>query len=110
MITNIEGRDTDILITPKGKYVTFYFFAGYFEFLNYIDLFQLIQTELNRFHLKLVVNKHFKQDYLKILKKDILEVLGNDVKLEFEIVEDIPLTSSGKRRFFIRDKRIPLTL
>ena len=107
-IDKIEGRDTDILITPSGKYITFYFFAGYFEFQDYIDMFQVTQTELDEFTLKIVPNENFNTELLEKTRKDIIKILGEDVKLNIESVNYIPLTSSGKRRFFIRDKKVPL--
>lgn len=110
VIERIEGRDTDILITPGGKFITFYFFAGYFEHLDSVDMFQLEQNELNDFTLKIVVNKNFHSELIKKMNIDILEVLGNDVNLKIEIVDEIPLTKSGKRRFFIRNQNIPLGL
>lgn len=109
-ITSIEGRDTDILITPSGKFITFYFLAGYFEHQNYIDYFQMVQETNDQFHLYIVPNCNYNSTMLQKIKKDILEVMGSDVNLEVEPVTDIPLTSSGKRRFFIRNPQIKIEL
>jgi phenylacetate-CoA ligase len=109
-VSMIEGRDTDILITPSGRFLTFYYFAGYFEFKDYVDLFQLEQTDSSHFVLHLVTNSNFKQEHLDEVRKDLLVVMGNDVFLEIRLVEDIPLTSSGKRRFLVRNKDIKIDI
>lgn len=107
-IKALYGRDTDVLVTPSGKYITFYFFAGYFEHKKYLDFFQLKQVSSCDFVLYIVPNQYFNEKELPQIKQDLLEVLGDDVVLTIELVEDIPLTSSGKRRFFIRDSGIDI--
>lgn len=110
ILKKIEGRDSDILITPSGRYITFYFFIGYFEHKNYLDLFQMQQNSLTEFTLKIVVNKNFSPRIKETIYKDFIEVLGKDVNLSIEITQDIPLAPSGKRRFFIRNPEIRLDL
>jgi phenylacetate-CoA ligase len=102
-IKALYGRDTDVLVTPSGKYITFYFFAGYFEHKKYLDFFQMRQVSSSEFILYIVPNQFFLEKELSVIKQDLLEVIGDDVNLTIEVVDDIPLTSSGKRRFFIRD-------
>lgn len=106
-IKALYGRETDVLITPSGRFITFYFFAGYFEHKKYLDFFQLKQTSKVDFELFIVPNQFFSNSELPIIKRDMLDVLGDDVNLRIELVNDIPLTSSGKRRFFVREKGIP---
>ena len=105
-IKALYGRDTDVLVTPSGKYITFYFFAGYFEHKKYLDFFQMRQVSSSEFILYIVPNQFFLEKELSVIKQDLLEVIGDDVNLTIEVVDDIPLTSSGKRRFFIRDAGI----
>lgn len=109
-ISSIEGRDTDILITTSGRYITFYYFAGYFEHKPYVDLFQLVQNDASHFTLYLVPNKNFHTSYVAEIKSDIITVLGVGNELAIEIVSDIPLTASGKRRFLVRDNSVPIGL
>ncbi len=110
VIESIGGRETDILITPSGKYITFYFFAGYFEHLDFIDLFQFVQDKSDEFILKIVPNENFNEKNQLKIEKDILDVLGPEVKLSIEVLKDIPLTNSGKRRFFIRNPQIKINI
>jgi len=107
-IKALYGRETDVLITPSGKYITFYFFAGYFEHKKYLDFFQLKQVSSSDFVLYIVPNQFFNEKELPVIKHDLLEVIGDDVALTIEVVEDIPLTTSGKRRFFIRDAGVEI--
>ena len=106
----IEGRDTDILVTPGGKHITFYFFAVYFMWNEAVEMFQLHQTEQDRMTLKIVPTALFKSGMAKRIHDDIQRHMGEDVQLEVKLVESIPLTAAGKRRFFLRDPHISMTL
>ncbi len=109
-LSKIEGRDTDILVTPSGKQLTFYFFAGYFEWVKSVDMFQFAQNGINEIRLKLVPNERFNDKERAKIEKDMSDHIGNEMKLFIQIVDKIPLTSSGKRRFFIRNKKIKLDI
>ncbi len=110
LFERIEGRDTDILVTPSGKHITFYFFAVYFMWNEGVEMFQLRQHQPDQMTLKLVPTALFKKQMKDRIHDDIIRHIGEDVHLDVEVVDDIPLTSSGKRRFFVRDPNISMTL
>jgi phenylacetate-coenzyme A ligase PaaK-like adenylate-forming protein len=107
-IAKIEGRDTDILISPSGKHITFHYFVAYFEYKDYIDMFQIHQKTPTNFTLKMIVNNNYNAEIEKTIQQDIGKMLGDDVILRIELTKDIPLAPSGKRRFFVREPNIPL--
>ena len=100
-IDSIDGRNVDILMTPSGKILIVHFFTGYFEWVDTVDQFQVIQTQLNSITLLLVINSKFSEDDRQIIYADIEQYVGLDVNLKIEIVKNIPLAKSGKRRFVI---------
>lgn len=110
LFERIEGRDTDILVTPGGKHITFYFFAVYFMWNEAVEMFQLHQLERDRMTLKIVPTALFKAHMKDRIKDDIQRHIGEDVDLRVELVEDIPLTAAGKRRFFLREPHISMIL
>jgi phenylacetate-CoA ligase len=107
-IDKIDGRDSDILQTPKGKYLILHNFTGYFEWINSVIQFQVRQDKIDNFLFLLKVNEKYSQDTEKEILKYWTEYINEDVKIIINIVNDIPLTKSGKRRFLIRSKEIIL--
>jgi phenylacetate-CoA ligase len=107
-ISKIKGRDSDILITPSGKYLIVENFVAYFEWVPSVEQFQVYQEKINLIYIRLVVNKLFNEkvhqelfDYWKIY-------IGSDVEIKFEIVDEIKLTPTGKRRNVIRNNDIKI--
>lgn len=109
-IEKIDGRDSDILITPKGKYLIDHNFSVYLKNTNLIEQFQVRQNKIDEFNILLKVNDNFtKEEEVKIYNY-WQKYINEDVKINIKIVNDIPLTKSGKRRFLIRNKDIKLKI
>lgn len=107
-IKKIKGRDSDILITPSKKYLIVENFVAYFEWIIEVDQIQVVQNEIDEIVFNLVVNESFNNDVLTKLKNYWQDYIGTDVKLVFKIVDEIQLTSVGKRRTVIRNPNIKL--
>jgi phenylacetate-CoA ligase len=105
VLQRIEGRDSDILVTPSGKHLIVHFFTGYFEWVDTIKQFQVVQGAIDRIVLKLIPSDKFNEEARGRIEKDVSEYIGSDVELKIEIVDDIPLARSGKRRFVISEVR-----
>jgi phenylacetate-CoA ligase len=109
-IDNINGRDSDILVTPSGKYLIVHNFTGYFEWIDSIDQFQIRQDKIDEIEILLKVNQKYNSTEEKKIYKYWRDYIGNDVKIEIMVVDDIPLTRSGKRRFLLRNQKIKLEI
>lgn len=109
-IDRIEGRDNDILITPSGKYLIVHNFTGFFQQneINCVQQFQVIQNEADHITFKLVVSPNFTINDEKKILQYWSDYIGNDVAIDLDCVAEIPLTTSGKRRFIIRNPKILL--
>ena len=108
-ITKIEGRNNDILITEDGNMIIAQTFTNYFKKIAAIDQFQVKQDTINDIKFLFGVNKLYNNK----LEMDILSYWSKrikNVKFEIEVVKDIPLLPSGKRRFLVRNPEIPLDL
>jgi phenylacetate-CoA ligase len=106
----ITGRNSDILVTPSGKYLIVHTFTIFFEYFGEIRKFQVIQESADRMIVRLVVNDRFTAATGKKIQDGLAGLIGSDVSTRLEIVEDIPPLPSGKRRFLIRDESVRLTL
>lgn len=111
-INQIQGRDSDILITPSKKYLIVHNFTGFFQQKENlcVDHFQVIQNQIDLITIKLTVNDSFLNSDQQRILKYWSDYIGKDVKVNIEIVQEIALTRSGKRRFIIRNNNIPFNL
>jgi phenylacetate-CoA ligase len=107
-VDQIKGRDSDILITPSGKYLVANNFVAYFEKIPSIEHFQIYQEKLDIIYFRFVVNKLYNKKVEKELSEYWQNYIGNDVKIIFSIVNEIKLTSFGKRRIVIRNSELLL--
>ncbi len=104
LLQNIDGRDTDIIRTPSGQVLIVHFFTGLFEHYDFVESFQVRQTKLDCIQLLLVLKDEKKPANQKHRILTDLRSLGLiDIDIEIEVVDQIPLTQSGKRRFVISD-------
>lgn len=109
-IDKIEGRDSDILITPSGKFLITVQFDGYFEHVESVKQFQIIQDKVDHVIIRLVVNESFNSKEKDKIYNYWKAYIGEDVTVEIHIVNEIPLTKSGKRRYLIRNKDIKIEM
>ncbi|OQY04239.1 MAG: hypothetical protein B6I25_07225 [Planctomycetales bacterium 4572_13] len=100
-----KGRDTDIIYLSNGNYLIVHFFTALFEFYSEVKQFQVIETDFDKLQLNLVVTEDFNCQLLKEIKFKITESAGMHIDIWENIVDEIPATSSGKRRFVIAKKR-----
>jgi phenylacetate-CoA ligase len=107
-IKQIKGRDSDILITPSGKYLIVENFVAYFEWVPSVEQLQVYQEKLNLIYIRLVVNKLFNDKIKKEVTDYWQNYIGHDVELKIEIVDEIKLTPTGKRRTVVRNAEINL--
>lgn len=101
LLERVEGRDTDVVITPNGKKLIVHFFTGIIEYYTSIETFKVVQNEIERIELSIVVNERFRDEDLSMLLKEISQKGDPRLIVETKIVEDIPLEKSNKRRFII---------
>lgn len=102
IMESVEGRDTDVVLTPSGNRLIVHFFTGILEFFPAIDAFQVIQHEADSMTIRIVPRTPIDH----VLRQTIISVLKDwgaaDMAIEIELVEAIPTPPSGKRRFVIR--------
>ncbi|WP_053990116.1 phenylacetate--CoA ligase family protein [Mangrovimonas sp. TPBH4] len=98
VLMNIEGRKMDMIFDSKGNFISSY---AVYNILKYphIKQYQFIQESDKRYLFKLNVDKSFNSE--GEIRKEFINLLGVDAEIEFEYVNEIPLLSSGKRKFVV---------
>jgi phenylacetate-CoA ligase len=107
-VSKIDGRDNDILKTPKGTFLIAQNFTTYFKYFSGIEQFQVVQEKEDELIFKFVINDRFTQDDADKIVKDWTEKLENTMTIKYEKVSKIPVRFSGKRQFLVRDSKIKL--
>lgn len=108
LLKKVEGRILDTIQTPDGKLIPGEFFPHLMKEFEEIDKFQVIQVDKNKLLIKMVKRKEFSKDNLGLMKKEIFKVMGEKVSVDFQFVDKIPLTATGKFRVVI--STIPVIL
>ncbi len=104
----IKGRNSDILVTPSGKYLIVHTFTIFFEYFTEIVQFQVVQTKTDQVEILLVVNNKYDNKTEKAIAAGLEDLIGKDVEIIIKTVSNIPLLPSGKRKFIIRDESVRL--
>lgn len=103
---SIQGRDTDHILTPGGNRLIVHFFTGILEHFEGIESFQATQDCLEEMHLRIVPKGPFGDADLAQVREALRE-RGADLIIHIELVKEIPLPPSGKRRFVTSHLRRP---
>lgn len=101
LMDSIQGRDTDVIITPSGNRLIVHFFTGILEYFSEIDSFQVIQEYPSEIVLRLIPTSSYTTEIGEKIITALKEKGAEDMKIYIELVDKIPLLSTGKRCFVI---------
>lgn len=105
LLARVTGRATDVFRTADGRVIPAEFFIhmlGVVMNRGTIEKFQAIQKSLTHIQLKIVSPAIGAAD-IAAIEKNLGAALGDDVRIETILVDDIPLTPSGKFRYTINE-------
>lgn len=109
-IKKIFGRSSDILVTPNKQFLFANNFTGHFQDISGVDQYQIHQKSLNQIAVYVKTNNKYDSSTSKMIMDLMRGIIGDSVNISIEVVDDIPVSKSGKRRFLIRDEGVPLVL
>lgn len=109
-LQTVQGRLVDQFVTRDGR-ASWAGFAGdgYSSLLAqpYIKQFQIIQESLDQITVRLVKDGEIPISLLARLEKTLKTAFGEDVDIEFEFPEEIPVLPSGKHQYAITRVKQP---
>ncbi len=100
VLTRVEGRKLDMVSNTEGKIMSPYVVYHILKY-PHIKQYQFIQECEKKYLIKLNVSSEF--DSEEAIKMEFKMHLGPDAEIAIEFVDDIPLLSSGKRKFVINN-------
>jgi len=96
LIKSIEGRSDDFLTLPTGKLISPVPLRVKLEEINGIDQYKLIQENISIFNVQIIKGRDFKQATIEEFENVLREILGKDIEININIVDEIPREKSGK--------------
>ena len=101
LVEQLEGRSQECVRTPTGKMINPVSLGQYlFVSHRYVDVirhYQLIVESSDQMRLLVVPANGFDDGQCERLREDMARLLGKDIALTVQKVEEIPLEKSGKR-------------
>ena len=108
VLSKVEGRATDYVLTAKGEKVSQYLFYYAIKELNDIGLsdcvkkYKVTQKGLI-ITFCIIKGRHYSEEATKYLKERVRKALGEEINIEFQFVNEIPREKGGKLRFFVQE-------
>jgi phenylacetate-CoA ligase len=101
VMESIQGRAADIITTPSGNRLIVHFFTGILEHFPEVDTFQVVQSTPSEIELRIVPRVGFSSATAERIRDAIEQRGASDLNVDVSLVETIPLTAGGKRRFVL---------
>jgi phenylacetate-CoA ligase len=111
LIKSIQGRINDYLVLPSGRKISWLYLLRvilydkiFRENVFAISQYQIIQNRKDRIILKFVKGREFNLEMLERIRKSLekeFDELGENLDILTEIVDEIPMERTGKRRLLI---------
>ncbi|MFN7918471.1 MAG: AMP-binding protein [Bryobacteraceae bacterium] len=104
-LEGIQGRETDLVVSPSGRTYTVHFFMDRLEQMPEIREFQVVNRGQGRLLVRMVA-----QGPVGTLERTVESLLREggltDMRVEVERVSHIPVSRAGKRRFVLNEESV----
>ena len=107
LIRDVDGRKMDEIVSMEGKLVSGGFFPHLLKEFQEIDKYQVVQQARDRLLIRFVPKTDWPDARRAFCLEEIRKVLGDGMQVEFQAVDDIPLSASGKYRVTISEITLP---
>lgn len=101
VISDFGGRRVDVVYDAKGHRLSPHIVTNNFWGFSEIKQYQFIQKNKKDYAIKLNVDRNFSET--EKLYNLFLKLLGNEANISIEIVKEIPVLSSGKRKYIVNE-------
>ena len=96
-IKAITGKEGDMIVKADGSCFSGISVTNAFGDYNNIKEYQVVQKDIGDFEITMVVTGDVKQ-LKSLVREKIVEMVGDDIRCTFHIVDRIPRTKAGKHR------------
>ncbi len=102
LLKSIEGRQVDGIITSEGRCLSGEFFLYIIDRFSWVKRYKVVQKTMDSFVIRIAkresrsINSDIGQ-----MEREIKKVLGHHIKVKFELLDALPLETSGKNRLVV---------
>ena len=105
LLATISGRTTDVIFTKSGKCIPGISLPLRIFASPGIEQFQIVQETYEKVIIRLVLDREYAEDRINEVVKEVLyqyrSMLGEEMDINIEFVDQMPPTRSGKRRIVV---------
>jgi phenylacetate-CoA ligase len=101
-LQSLEGRISDLLVL-RDRVLTPPNFATLFSDLSGIDAYQIRQPALDRIDIYIVPGRDYSDRTGRYVRDAIVSMAGTAATVSLQVVPEIAVSESGKRRFVVSD-------
>jgi phenylacetate-CoA ligase len=104
ILARVLGRDTDQIRRRDGTLIDEGYFSGFLSYKDWVRKYQIIQKDYDRIVYRIVkAEADYAPHELDEIVDGIRTLMGAECRVEFEFLDDIPASSSGKYRYTISE-------
>ncbi len=104
ILEKISGRNVDVFKTRNGTLIDGEYFTHLLYFRPWVSKFQVIQKSYSSILFKIRLSEHcYEPEELTDIISKARVVMGKDCLVDFEFVDDIPNSASGKYRYTLSE-------
>jgi phenylacetate-CoA ligase len=103
LVDDVTTKAEDLIRLRDGRLISPSVLTHPFKPLDSIEGSQLVQTELDRLLVRIVPGTRFASSDSAHLVRELKARLGDQMRIEVELVDELPRTSSGKFKWVISE-------
>lgn len=100
LIDQLFGRKVDIITNTKGEIISPHTITNLMWGKSWLDQYQFVQKSKDKYILR--INSKKINNFSDIDSK-LKTILGNNAEIFYDIVDEIPVLSSGKRKYILSE-------
>lgn len=102
LIDSIEGRRSEMLVTPEGRYIGSAALSLVFEYAKNVKQAQIVQPDGKKIIVRVFKEKEFSQNDREFILLEMRKRVGDTLDIEIEeLTHGISRSTSGKAQFII---------
>jgi len=101
LLKEVQGRSTDFIVAADGTIMHGLALIYVIRDVEGVDNFKITQESLEYTRIELMTSDEFMSESIEIIRKGINQRLGDGVKVDVDLVDNIAAESSGKFRYVI---------
>jgi phenylacetate-CoA ligase len=103
LVEDVTTKAEDLLRLKDGRLIPPSVLTHPFKPLDSVDASQLVQTDLDRLLIRLVPRPEYSPDDAAHLVRELKARLGADMRIDIELVKELPRTARGKFKWVISE-------